>query len=155
MTTTLRDIAAAIVAIEESISIEDPVTLTASAYPYLAPGRDGLNLPCWMNTYRLEAQLLGPNGYRVRNLTVFAQFLVAEALKDPQGDSEIAAAFLDAALLAFAANVQLDAAVQITLMNVRGNQERTLGIFEWNGIPYVGLDLAFDVRIDDVVTVGP
>lgn len=144
----LQDVIKRIVEVEETIAVSDDMKV-ARAYPYLPRGGDALDLPCFFNQRRFIRQQLS-GGMRRRWYEYRLQLLIAKANVDPAEYAELADAFEDATLAAFAAQVKLGE--PSIFQQVRGEE----GLFQplvvpWNDVDHYVLQFLLDVEIGDTV----
>ena len=144
----LSDLATHVAAAEKSAVTSVP---ELTAYPFLPPARNGLNLPCIFNAYKLERSVV-QGSFRYRVWTVFAQLLIGESTSQPDADSAKAADVLEEIFDGLLGTITLEG--QVSMHDFRGEQERSIGVFEWNGINYVGADFAIEVTENSKVEVS-
>lgn len=151
----IREVKKALSRAQKSVEITEPSEMRiVRVYPYLPPGQDAIDTPCFINQHRTVSQILRPNGFRERRLVMRCQVLLAQTGVDFDHYAECLDEFEEAFFEAVAANLQLDGTVSVT--NLRSNEaEFTPVVFERNGIGYIGAQYLMDVTINDIVTVGP
>lgn len=154
--TTIRDVVSAFAAIEEGLSITDPRSVQIKrVYKYLPPSTDALETPCVIHQYRPMEEARRPNENQQRRYAVRIQVLLAKFGPDTDVWSEIAAAFDEKFVNAYDGNILLGASnAAHQRMFDFGGQEYQPSLLEWNGINYIGLQYEYEVRVQNVVTMG-
>ena len=148
----IRTALARIKTVEEGLSITTPETLSIKRVYTYFPKQDAAmpDVPCFMHTFTLTDERRF-NGQRTQFYVVRSQLWIGNADQDRAAD--IAAAFLDKWVTAFADDVTLAGAC--STQTVRG-ADPTLAVLERAGLSSVGLDLFMDLVLGpEAVTVGP
>lgn len=144
----IRDAITRIAAIQEGLSISSPVSVAIEkAWPYAPDTGAALRVPAWVNGWTLVSERR-QLGNRSVFYTVHMQLYAVPATVQQQRAMDICTAFLEATLVAFdsAANRRLTDTV--SRQSIRGN-DPTIGVLEWGGQAYIGLDLFLDIEIEE------
>lgn len=156
MIAKLREAIERIAQIEETIEVTDAKfpTKIARAYRYWPDANDGLELPCFFNSWAFVSERRLPNAQRELRWVVRTQLLVAESAVERAANSELSTAFAEAYIDAFDRHVQLNGLTG-ALQNLRPND----GVYQpavmtWANVPYVGIDFLIDVLTLDVTNIG-
>jgi len=138
-----------LVTLQESLSITAPISSSIlRAYKYTPPMSSALpDTPCFLNTWTLTNQELDIS-LRVLFYTIRMQLIVHDADQDQAAD--IASSYMNAIITAQNADVTLGGSVNQCFL--RGS-DPTLGVLQWAGIDFIGLDLLLDVEIKDAVSI--
>jgi hypothetical protein len=142
----------AIVAIQESLSITDPVKAQIKrAYPYVPDfGVGAPATPMMMNEWSFDREDRTNQGLRQQYYTVHMQLLVYDAKTDRAAD--IATAFMEPIVDAFDAADVLHGAAFWTKLRGRagaGGSVPTLFPVTWAGKKHMGLDLFLDLTLTE------
>jgi flagellar capping protein FliD len=139
-----------LVTLQEGLSITAPVSSSIKrAYKYTPPMSSALpDTPCFLNTWSLTNQELDVS-LRVLSYTIRMQLIVHDSDQDQAAD--IASSYMNAIITAQNADVTLNGSV--TQCELRGS-DPTLGVLNWAGVDYIGLDLLLDVTISDAVATS-
>lgn len=138
---------ASIATMQAGLAITSPVSRSVKRAFTFPPNRQQAlaDTPCWINGWqlaRIEWGLGGTAGPRHEFYTVHSQLFVLDA--DLNRGASIASAFLPAFLVALNADWTLGGTV--VSVDCRGG-DPTLGLLEWAGQGYPGLDLYLDVEV--------
>ena len=146
----IRTVMAAVVTLQESLSITAPISSSIlRAYRFMPPMSSALpDTPCFFNSWTLQNQQLNIS-LRILSYTVRMQLAVLDADQDVAAD--IASSYMNALITAHNADVQLSGSC--TLTTLRGG-DPTLAVLNWAGQDYIGLDLFLDIEIKDAVSVS-
>lgn len=124
-----------LVKLQEGLAIEEPIEAQiVKAYPVPPPPSHALSFPCFINTARLQPTVFASQLMQ-RTYVVQMQMLVKDA--DVDRACDIALAFEEELIRALAEDDG------VTLNNAVTNIETIegeLGLLEWNGAGYPGLD---------------
>lgn len=149
----LSAIIARFVAIETDLEITEPYpTKINRVYPLLGPaGNKALELPCIMHQYRRTAARRAV-GVRLDDYMIRVQLLVAPIGAETDIKSEIAAAFDEALIEAFDADVMLGNTT--AFQRITEEQDYQPGIVDWNGVGYVGVQYEYRVSANVLASFG-
>lgn len=130
-----------IVTIQSALTITSPTDARiAAAFKYPPPGRNALDLPCFMNSVDLTQYDRGM--LRQRIYTVRMQLFVKDTDDDRAGD--IAVAFHEKLAIALDNDLTLMIAGVPTCSlwrDLRGG----IRLLKWNNLDYIGMELFIDV----------
>jgi hypothetical protein len=140
-----------IVVVQSALTISSPDSIEIAKAYKTVPDRDQQlpDLPCWINTWAFTQDDWGTN-LAVGSFVVRSQLFLGE--KDLDRAADQAAAFFEAWITAFRADVTLAGAV--TSIALRGANP-TLVMLEWGGQSYMGLDLFMDLIFTEGVNFEP
>lgn len=138
-----------LVTLESGLAITSPLVVPVRRVFKYAPNRQQAlaDLPCWINTWtlsRIDWTLSGTTARRQEYYSVNAQLFVEDA--DLNRGAEIASAFLPQFLSAVGPDFTLSG--DALFADVRGG-DPTLGLLEWAGKGYAGLNLFVDIEIQN------
>lgn len=138
----------------EGITITEPVaTSIKRAYKYRPASNRGItDLPCALLGFQLEKVNLQP-GLLTKHWGVGIQVLVGRAGADADVWADVASEFLEAIIQALSDNLRLGGTVK-AVQEFRGATE-TVGLLEYAGIGYVGLDLSLKFTITEATEHSP
>jgi len=138
-----------LVTLQESLSITAPISSSIlRAYKYTPPMSSALpDTPCFLNTWTLTNQELDIS-LRILFYTIRMQLIVHDSDQDQAAD--IASSYMTALITAHNADVTLNGSVNQCML--RGS-DPTLGVLQWAGVDYIGLDLLLDCEIKDAVSI--
>jgi hypothetical protein len=146
---SIRDALTQITTIQKGLRISDPVVAQVKeAYKLPPPRSTALNTPCWINAWtlsRLERRLTG--GVVRHFYTIHCQLLVEDA--DLDRGADIATALGVAFITTMNGNITVGGTVSTSLL--RG-ADPTIGLLEWSGKSYPGLDLFLDCELNEGVS---
>lgn len=150
----IRDALVRVAAIQAGLSITDPVT---DPTPYeikraytTFPDRDSAlpDCPCWINSWTLVREDRNP-GMREAFYQIRMQLFIDDTDLDVGAD--IATAFMEKIMDALDADTSLGGTSTGTTL--RGG-DPTLGLLEWAGQGYPGLDLFLDLKMTESKSFG-
>ena len=138
-----------LVTLQESLSITAPISSSIlRAYKFTPPQSSSLpDTPCFLNTWTLTNQELDIS-LRILFYTIRMQLIVHDSDQDQAAD--IASSYMTALITAQNADVTLNGSVNQCFL--RGS-DPTLGVLQWAGVDYIGLDLLLDIEIKDAVSI--
>jgi len=149
----LNEVIARLVELERSVAVEEPRLAVKAAYPYFPPGKDAIELPCFMNQWAFVSETRRPNNQRELRYIIRPQLLVGDAEIEPHLKAEEATLLHDAFLSVLDADVMLgDGSLFSRVRGVEGTFQPLE--LDWHGVSYVGLQYLIDVTINDVSRFG-
>jgi len=150
MIQTIRAALAAIVSIQEALTITDPLAVTVKkAWKYFPPEDMGaVETPFWMNAFTAHPTDVR-FGYAERNFTVHMMMLVKDA--DEERAADIATAFYESLEDAHIANRSLSQTVVDS--QLRG-AEPTITTAMWAGVRHIALEAFLDLVMKEGVEVS-
>lgn len=132
-----------LIVIQAALSITSPDSISIDRAYKFFPDRDSAlpDTPCFINSWSLTGEDRRVS-LRDARFTVHMQLFIDDADLDVGAD--IASAFLEAIMDALDADVSLGGTVTNT--DLRGG-DPTLGLLDWAGQGYVGLNLFLDLQM--------
>lgn len=135
-----------IVTVQEGLAITDPVTLSMSRVYKLPPPKNSAlpDTPAMINTVELDPTVFASSLLR-RKYVVRMQLFAKSADEDWAAD--IALAFEEELIRAFAKDVTLEGRIT-NIVQIEGE----LGLLEWAGKAYPGLDYRMQIDMSEAQT---
>lgn len=138
-----------IVAMQGALAVTSPLAVSVKKAHKFPPNRQQAiaESPAWINTWtlnRIEWTLSGATARRQEFYSVNCQLFVLDA--DLNRAAEVASAFLPKFVTALGQDHTLGGTVLFA--DVRGG-DPTLGLLEWAGQGYAGLNLFVDVELEN------
>jgi hypothetical protein len=143
---TIRAALDKLVTLEKSLSITSPMALSVKdAYKYIPPQTHTLiELPVWMNTWRLNEMSWLPGNQRMSSYSVNMRLAAISATVEQDRGADIATSFWEALIKALRNDVKLGGTIDQHKLRSEGP---TLVVLEFAGKAYIGLDVWLDIDV--------
>lgn len=139
----IRTALASLVAIQESLHIDDPAPGfdIVKAWRYVPPQNAALETPCWLNRWEM-IDIQRVSSMRIQRYTIEMQLFVDDADQDVAADA--ATAFHGALIDALDGSIMFGGAIKL-LGSMRGG----IVLLERGGLSHIGLDLFLDIMFEE------
>lgn len=134
----------ALIALEKTIAITNPVSDQVKAAYWGAPARGVPDLPCCVNAWTEPERQLGFGSLTVERPRVQVQMLVADAMTEDERSARIATSFWFAAKTTFDASRDISATAGITVLV--GADPTVPVLLQHGGKAYIGFNAFLDLE---------
>lgn len=146
---SIRDVHTALGTLLDAITITSPVSTGINrVYKFTPPSRVALaDLPCVLLTYEQQPIQFKP-ALLMKPYSIHIQVFVRDAMVEADVGADIASEILEKIIQSLSGDQTLGGTVSV-IRAFRGAAPESMGVLEWAGKPYVGLDLYLEVTLTE------